>query len=89
MSKSSVWVWSTTGKAFLFVMIFKYAYHSRHITFRYLVVHKHYKINYSYLNLNHLFKFSSNSRFFAFENAYGDKFLSFPLLPNEAEGRIN
>ncbi len=31
------------------------------------------------------FKFSNNSKFFALVNAYGDKFLSFPLFPNDAD----
>ena len=33
----------------------------------------------------HFFKFSKNSIFFDFVNAYGDKFLSLPALPKEAE----
>jgi hypothetical protein len=39
------------------------------------------KINISNLKLNHFFKFSNNSKFLALVNAYGDKFLSFPLFP--------
>ena len=37
------------------------------------------------MNLNHFFKFSKNSIFFDFVNAYGDKFLSLPALPRDAE----
>ena len=39
----------------------------------------------SNLKLNHFLKFSNNSRFLDFVKAYGDKFLSFPLLPSDAE----
>jgi len=39
----------------------------------------------SYLKLNHFFKFSNNSKFFDFVNAYGDKFLFLPWLPMLAD----
>ena len=39
----------------------------------------------STFKLNHFFKFSSSSRFLAFEKAYGERFLLFPLFPSVAD----
>ena len=46
------------------------------------------KINNFILQENQIFRFSSSSNF-DFVNAYGDKFLSKPLLPRLADVGIN